>query len=439
MNYFFKKQLEVIAMEADIQEKSAQKVKKAIREILLFECGAEYYRITRQYKESSSPKLNILQINQSNGAGNQQIKSPKEIIEEIKAMIVELHIKGSVRERANGLIELRTQALGSIYGRTKDEIEQKLNLKLKEAKAKKQRTKKQKTPLLSEFFNTDYLAYKKTELSQKSLEAYEQYIKRIANEGFDKPLNSYTAREIEQYLLSIPQTRTRQVIRGVFNNIFSYAKRMGIIKTNPCDNVLHVKHERKVGRALSFDAQNSLFDSLYSNDTIDFSRRAFITFVYLTGARRSEALSLRSSDVDFEKKVLHIPGTKTKGSNRYMPLSPIVELLLRKLPKDADGRYFPFGGHTSHDIMEKVADEYHLHELRHTFGTIAICVRKLDAKTVSLYMGHSTVNMTLTTYTHPEQLNQALFYDGSKTEDEKLAIMQAQYEAILRKIESFLA
>ena len=59
------------------------------------------------------------------------------ILEELKKMIIELNIKGSIRTRENGLIELRSKDFGSIYGRTKAEIEQKLTNKLKEAKQEK--------------------------------------------------------------------------------------------------------------------------------------------------------------------------------------------------------------------------------------------------------------------------------------------------------------
>lgn len=68
-------------------------------------------------------------------------------------MLIQLTIKGSVRKRADGLIELRTQALGSIYGRTKEEIELKLTNKLKGQKHKKSNI----TPLFSEFFDNVYL------------------------------------------------------------------------------------------------------------------------------------------------------------------------------------------------------------------------------------------------------------------------------------------
>lgn len=430
MDEFIKTQLYSILLSRQMISQAADNIDMYITAIYGYCAGRESGTESWLQNQIQSPIFAL----QGNGFGNQQ----STLLEVIKDMIVELKIKGSVRERANGLIELRTHALGSIYGRTKTEIATKLTQKLKEAKQKKETfNKKNKTPLLSEFFSTDYLPYKKTELSPSTIKAYVQYMKRIETESFDKPLNSYTTADIEKYLLAIPQTRTRQVLRGVFNNILTYAKRMGKIKSNPCDNVAQVKHTKKAGRALSFDAQNDLFDNLYSNNSIDLARKAFITFTYLTGTRRNEALSITVKDVDFENKVLHIPGTKTKGSNRFMPLTPLVEKLLQKITPDANGRYFPFAQHTSYDLMEKISDEYHLHELRHTFGTIAICVRKVDPKTVSLWLGHSTVSMTLTTYTHPEQLNQGLFYDGSKTEEEKIAIMQEQYESILGKINRF--
>lgn len=368
-----------------------------------------------------------------NGFDNQQ---PISLSEEIKQMIVELKIKGSVRERSNGLIELRTQALGSIYGRTREEIETKLNQRLKENK-QKSKIKKDKALPLSEFFYSQYLPYKKNEIKESQQKSYLIYIRRIVREGFDMPLDKYKSADIEKYLLAIPQTRTRQMIRGVFNNIFTYAKRIGAIKVNPCDNVEQVKHKKKSGKALSFDDQYKFFELLTALP--NESEKNYLLFVYLTGTRRSEAQSLTTADIDFNKKMLHIPGTKTEGSNRLMPLTPLIEKLLQSIEPTLDGRYFPLATTRPDQLMEKLTDaKYHLHDLRHTFGTIKICVDKLDAKTVSLWMGHSTVAMTLTTYTHPEQLNTTLFYDGSKTEEEKLAILREQYSEVIKQINDII-
>ena len=66
MNYFLKKRLEIIAQEAEAQEKSAQKIKRAIRDILLFEVGAEYYRRTRSAEADAATTDAVKQLTGGN-------------------------------------------------------------------------------------------------------------------------------------------------------------------------------------------------------------------------------------------------------------------------------------------------------------------------------------------------------------------------------------
>ena len=54
-------------------------------------------------------------------------------------------------------------------------------------------------------------------------------------------------------------------------------------------------------------------------------------------------------------------------------------------------------------------------------------------------MGHSNVQTTLKTYTHPEQLNREIFLDGSLTEDEKNEHLRQEYAEILGLIETILS
>lgn len=364
-------------------------------------------------------------------------------MEEIQAMIIELKINGSLREHRDGLYKFTTSN-GKIivYGRTKEAIQEKLLKKIEKNNQNKEnetQPKKKNVLLLSEFYQSEYLPYKKKTLAASSIDGIDTHFRFIIKSGINKPLNKYTAAEIEKFLYSIPQTRKRQIVRGVFNNIFSYAKRLGKIKQNPCDNVEQMKHEQVKGRAMSFKDQCAFFNTIFSEECkASENEKLYLTFVYLTGTRRQEALNLTVDDVDFENNVLHIPGTKTKGSNRQIPLFPIVRKLLEKITP-VDGKYFGLSTSFLSHSMSKISGGYHLHELRHTFGTIAVCVQKLDPKTVSLYLGHSTVGMTLTTYTHPEQLDKALFYDGKLSEEEKLAQLKAEYQAILTLIDGYLS
>ena len=67
-----------------------------------------------------------------------------------------------------------------------------------------------------------------------------------------------------------------------------------------------------------------------------------------------------------------------------------------------------------------------------------MCVQKLDPKTVALYMGHSDPTTTLKIYTHPEQLDRALFFNGSLSDEEKTAKLRQEYNEILDIIDEFL-
>lgn len=405
---------------------------------------------TYSHKTSQSPPSYVTLENdldtivqQTNLIDNGFNKTSQTTLQEIKQMIIELKIKGSVRQRDDGLFEYRSSLLGSIYGRTKEEIEQKLTQKLKEVTNKKGKVtnkNKKEYPKLSEFFKTHYLPHKKQTLAVNTIKSMEIEFNFIVGKGnFDMTLNKYTTANIESFLFSIPQTRKRQKLRGLINNIFKYAKRLGFIKHNPCEDVERVKHKQIIGQALSFQEQTQFFDNLFNNETILLNQKLYFVFMYLTGVRRSEGLDLKTSDVDFENNTLHIRGTKTSGSNRIIPLFPLVKKLLQSITPNRNGLYFPIKPDMITRLMQQVKDnEHHPHELRHTFGTIKMCVEKLDAKTVSLYLGHTTTNMTLTRYTHPEQLDMGIFYNGSLSENEKLALMRTKYQAVLDKISDFI-
>lgn len=360
-------------------------------------------------------------------------------IKELHEMLIKLNIGGSPRIRENGLLEVRSTKYGSTYGRTVEELEAKL---IKKIKAEKSHcNSKNSTMLLSDFYYENYLPFKKENIKKSSIDDLQISFNFIIQSGFDKPLHRYTAENIEKFLYSVQQTRKRKKLRGVFNNMLNYAKKLGKIKSNPCDDVAKVKHIVKVGCALSFDEQDEFFINIFNSKKLALERKLFVAFVYLTGTRRGEALSVEVKDFDLKTNTLHIPGTKTPGSDRVIPLTPLIRSVfycIIALKKLKSGKLFNLSIWQADNIMSFGSPDHHLHELRHTFGTIAICVKKLDAKTVSLYMGHSDITTTLKTYTHPEQLDKKLFYDGSKTENEKIELMRRNYQRILDKIEEFL-
>ena len=420
----------LIQQQLNSIEQAARQIVAGIRGIFGYCNGME--TVVKHY--SPTP---ILQFNQDSN-GYQEIILSKTLIDEVKEMMIELKIKGSVRERANGLIELRTQALGSIYGRSKEDIEDKLTKKLKETKECKKTTTKTKAPLLSEFFISEYLPYKRNQQrAERSIENMKSLFQYVVKGNFDKPITSYKPKAIEDFLYSIQYGRTRQMVQGLFNNMFKRAIVLGLVKSNPCAAMEKVQHTQKQGTALSFDEQIKFFNNLFTADQLTYEEKCYFLFVYLTGARKNEALTVCVEDVDFKNKTLLLRGTKTEGSYREIPLTPLVEKLLCTLNVNS-GEYFPFKEYHIEHIYKHVRDHHKLHDLRHTYGTIQICVEKMDIKTVSLIMGHSTVNTTLAIYTHPEQLDKGTFLRGNLTADEKLNTYKSKYAEISCSIRRFL-
>lgn len=434
MNYFIEEKLKVVANHAQTIDVATNAILTAVKEIFVFSCG-EKYASMRSAAAETRDRMQTLGL----GFGTQKDISKKSLIEEIKEMLIELNVKGTCRIRPNGLIELRNKNFGSLYARSMDELRQKLTTKINELIQKNKETvaQKAKVPLLSEFCSEYYIPYKRQELKPSSIPGLENDLKTIFKAEFDLRLNKYTSANIEQFLQAIPQSRKRQKLRGTINNIFNYAKMIGKIKTNPCDNVTRVKHKEENGKAMPFKLQASFFAELYSNPKVSLTKKLYLSFVYLTGLRRAEALGLKAEHVDYDGNTLHILGTKSYPADRYIPLTPLVKKLLDLAAPTKDGFIFPLSTSAASHAMDRCKG-YKLHDLRHTYGTIAVCVQKLDAKTVSLLLGHSTVALTLSTYTHPEQLDRGLFLNGSIDDNEKLRIMRAKHAEILQLLSNLL-
>ena len=170
----------------------------------------------------------------------------------------------------------------------------------------------------------------------------------------------------------------------------------------------------------------------------------------MTGVRIGEALALRWSDVDFEKRVISINKTfmqtvkvkkynqtpKSKSSVRLMPISDeLLELLNFHKTTKFSGDDFVFVGKRKQPLSKNSVDRsldnliigfnkkekdlaqkenrepqflphIHPHMFRHTFATK--CFEKnIPPKIVQNYLGHASVKTALDVYTHIQ--NDTLF------------------------------
>ena len=153
-----------------------------------------------------------------------------------------------------------------------------------------------------------------------------------------------------------------------------------------------------------------------------------IVICLYTGIRIGELLSLTWDDIDFDNSVLYINKTlynysengkiiscidkpKTINSNRIIPLSKKLLIILNKIKKTSNSKYIisTRSGEmvqvrsyqkTFKLILDKCNISYkNFHSLRHTFATRAL-ESGMDVKCLSEILGHKNCLVTLNRYSH---------------------------------------
>ena len=182
--------------------------------------------------------------------------------------------------------------------------------------------------------------------------------------------------------------------------------------------------EKKEVIILGKDEQKRIENYIMSKNNL---RHLFILLTLYTGLRIGEVCGLKWKDIDFEKETLKVErtilriksnGSKTKlvasipktiTSKRMIPLPSFIIPLLKKqdiIPENyilsrSNKLYDPRILEDSFKRLLKKLNiqSIHFHALRHTFATRCI-EAKVDIKTLSELLGHSSIEITLKTYVH---------------------------------------
>jgi len=160
--------------------------------------------------------------------------------------------------------------------------------------------------------------------------------------------------------------------------------------------------------------------------------KAAFTFLYMVGCRCGELLGLQYADFADGRVRIHQQMTdrglaplKTESSERTLKLPDAVQTALEPILSGCSEEQpfvFPIPKVTLYDhfkraIRESGVPEIRIHDLRHSFATNAIC-SGASIVAVSKYLGHSSITITLNTYTHLLE----------KTDDEMIEIMNDLYK-----------
>jgi integrase len=226
-------------------------------------------------------------------------------------------------------------------------------------------------------------------------------------------LQRFVARLMGRSLGASTVRNTLIPVRAIYRQALTY----GEVSVNPTTGLQLPAVRGRRDRIATADEAAELLAAVPDGD-----RAIWATAMY-AGLRRGELLALRWSDIDLDAQVIHIEqawdvkeGVIAPKSRAGVRTVPVVRLLHAQLVKQRllSGRSSGLAFGRSPDLpfnsralsSRAVAAWLHrglnpitLHECRHTFASLMIAAG-VNAKALSVFMGHSSITITLDRYGH---------------------------------------
>lgn len=250
-------------------------------------------------------------------------------------------------------------------------------------------------------------------LRGQSQSTLNNYIRRIAQFvlHFNKLPEFIEEEEINEYLAALardPKSPSRSSFKHMVYGLRYYYRLLGMNKRAIA--LPSLKKDTKLPVILN----RSELKELFSVPQL-LKQRIVLTLIYSAGLRGQEVINLRISDVDFERKTIHIRQTKYK-KDRIMPLSKAMEIGLKKYLKAENPHVWLFNGKQSGDkysikglswVMREnlkktsITKDVNLHSLRHSYAT-HLLEEGLNIVTLKELLGHAEITTTMI-YLHVAQ------------------------------------
>ncbi len=366
--------------------------------------------------------------------------------------------EGSIRERG-GRIELRVRIDGkqySFYGRSEAEARKKLREFRKSIKLNEENIKYSEE-YLSGYIENWLTMSKFGKIKDSSYDILERVFNnqiRYSEVG-QKKMKDITIDDMQAFIDDIAKNYSISIVKKVMEILKPSIKKAVIeqkMRFNPLDFVVMPKKNIIIG--MEDEEKEQMYTteeiekitevcmSFYGTNTRNTKRYRYAPAYILllnTGMRVGELAALSWKDVDYDRKIIRISKTvstimnrnrfesdnkkvnvitttKTKKSNRVIPMNETALLVLKELEKrqkemgiksdyviaakEGNPMLVRVLEQTFSRICEENFIEYKgVHALRHTFGSVLV-KKGVDIKVISEMLGHSTVQFTYDRYIH---------------------------------------
>lgn len=316
---------------------------------------------------------------------------------------------------------------------TKSDAEKRLRVKMAEIEVGNHIEESPET--LNNFLDR-WLLLRKSAISIRTYDDYSEMLERyVRPEIGSKLISSITSGDIQTLYTKMSErglsNRTVRYTHTILNATLKRAVGMGVIKTNPAQSpdIELPKKESKEMRALSPEEVRKFLEALKGD-----RYEAFFILALDSGMRPEESLGLKWEDIDLTRgsvmirrtlcrkrkkpedmrRALYLGIPKTSKSRRTILISQKTRaILIHHRPPDSSPDDFVFiargGGPVIADSLIRThfkpalkragLPNIRLYDLRHTMAT-ALLVAGVNPKIVSERLGHSSIVLTLDTYSH---------------------------------------
>jgi integrase len=293
-----------------------------------------------------------------------------------------------------------------------------------------------------ELYIKRFMEATKPNLAYKTYSTYEYIVNKHLTPFFGyMELSKIKPMDIQEFYtksLESVSTTTVKHFHNLLNKAFKQAIKWQLINSNPCAAVEAPKREKRQMQVYENDQLNKLYERI-KHMTIYYP----VMLAATTGMREAEVCGLTWDSVDLEKGIVYIEKqlqevegslqllpVKTDSSNRKILLLDytIEELKRQKTEQEENKKQFkeyyqennfvvaqketgmPYDPNYIARNYRRVMKEYgvceelqipyiRFHDLRHTHATLMLKAN-IHPKIVAERLGHSSVNLTLNTYSH---------------------------------------
>lgn len=262
----------------------------------------------------------------------------------------------------------------------------------------------------------DYLEFEK-KLSANTIASYKNDLKSF-DTFFNHKIINLKYEDINKYLKNEKELTSRSLAHQitVINSLYQFLITDGYITSNPCENIISPKLEKKLPVYLREEDINKILDFEF-NTVYDYRNKAMLELLYATGLRISELLNLKLNDIDYNEGFVRILGKGKK--ERVVPIGEIAlkylniylknyrsELLKQKISdyifiSNASTKMTRQGFFKIIKLQcEKkgINKEISPHTIRHSFAT-HLLAHGADLRIIQELLGHEDI-ATTQIYTH---------------------------------------